>query len=143
MLGRCLNHKRTEDARRKQTQNDVFSSNTNLSPDAPWNDNYQVLLGKPAQTNEVALEKDVKMCEIIGSFQELAHSYGKKIIDEYHSKSARKQSNSGNEDGLDPSLPGTYKYGNIYFHFAADYDGGFRIKHFDFQNVELTLKQLL
>ena len=58
----------------------------------------------------------MKRAYLIGSFQELAKYFGKKIIDKYHVSFAKRES-----DGT-IFVPETLQYGDILFNFAANYE---------------------
>jgi len=69
------------------------------------------------------LYKDIKICEIVGAFQEASQYYGRKIIDELHS------SRNNNTDPNDMS-PRKYLYGEIFFQFATDYESNYLKKKY-------------
>lgn len=96
-----------------------MQSQTDLSANGKWNEIYQKAL-VPTDGNSNSFERDIKICETVGSFKELAEFYGRKIIDEIHSKSTTKAVGP-----LDSAIsnPNTWLFGDIYFHFAAEYEG--------------------
>ncbi|KAI9102062.1 translation initiation factor eIF3 subunit 135-domain-containing protein [Phlyctochytrium arcticum] len=49
-----------------------------------WNDRYQMLLAQRPETEEAALQQDVKLQELIGQFQETTRMTAQRLIDEYH-----------------------------------------------------------
>ncbi|KNE63740.1 hypothetical protein AMAG_08823 [Allomyces macrogynus ATCC 38327] len=60
-----------------------------LSEHEPWNDMYQRLVTQPCDSTAAQVQKDVRMCELIGQFREVAETLGRQIIDEYHKTDAR------------------------------------------------------
>ncbi|KAJ3327351.1 hypothetical protein HDU93_002021, partial [Gonapodya sp. JEL0774] len=93
---------------------------TRLSADSEfiegtWNDRYQALLARRCEGDAEEMQRDVKLCELIGSFQEVVRAHVKRIIDEFHLKPVDES----------PETAGTYVFGDILFQFAATYSDDF------------------
>ncbi|ORX60851.1 PH-domain-containing protein [Piromyces finnis] len=106
---------RMDDFRKKQESSNSPKSKDFLNPGDKWNEKYQQLISiTDNDRDNTFLQKNIKICELVGAFQEASQYYGRKIIDELHSS-------SNNSDSIDSS-PKKYLYGEIFFQFATDYE---------------------
>eukprot|EP00833_Pecoramyces_ruminatium_P009488 jgi/Orpsp1_1/1183520/evm.model.c7180000085586.1 len=81
-----------------------------------WNDKYQSIISMSEEDKDnTFLQMNIKICELIGAFQEASQFYGRKIIDELHSS-------NGHVNQTELSAPRKYLYGEIFFQFATDYE---------------------
>ncbi|KXS11135.1 hypothetical protein M427DRAFT_36322 [Gonapodya prolifera JEL478] len=80
-----------------------------------WNDRYQAILGQACANVGEEMQRDVKICELIGSFQEVVRAHVKRIVDEFHLKPVDES----------PETAGTYVFGDILFQFGATYSDDF------------------
>jgi hypothetical protein len=75
----------------------------------PWDRCYQELVSAIKDDCSL-LENNLRLAELVGQFQELTKFLGQKIIDQYHLRRSNNQAEA-------------LIYGEILFHFAADYEG--------------------
>lgn len=86
-----------------------------LNPMDPWDAEYQQLCSSINRQTDGQTAMNLRIAEYTGNFRDLAVLFGKKIIDQLHIRK-----NNANED--DMGLPETFIYGDILFHFAANYE---------------------
>ncbi|KAL7750789.1 hypothetical protein RI367_003746 [Sorochytrium milnesiophthora] len=87
----------------------------------PWNERYQYLTAKPA-AGPVLLQKDIKLCELVGSFSAMCQAIVRGIIDEYHTSPARQPRDEYSPEASS-AAPGSWIHGNVLLYEAADYEG--------------------
>jgi len=107
---------RMEDFKKKYESYNNQKANNFLNPGDKWNDKYQSIISMSEEDKDnTFLQMNIKICELIGAFQEASQFYGRKIIDELHSS-------NGHVNQTELSAPRKYLYGEIFFQFATDYE---------------------
>ncbi|KAJ3314956.1 hypothetical protein HDV04_004756 [Boothiomyces sp. JEL0838] len=108
-----------DDTMSKYNQPNIAPGQSMEQLNESWHEKFIEILNTRVITEESALQKDVQMMELVGTFQETALYHAQNIIDDYHLIGR-----------LDSSYSGIYRmnpdksfvHDGIVFRFACDYD---------------------